>query len=156
MIPANLSALSRSPGASLDDLLASRFLPKQWVGRIWTAGELPTRLKGCVGNLVADAEWRAYSDEGRIFFAVARRHASVAPGASATAIDVYFLDSNAAVYSAGVWEYDRKHGWWMDSILGVSYDCDHGWWLEALIDRPVPKAARNSRRIAAETRLPAR
>jgi len=138
MMPVHVSALPRSPGASLDDLLASRFLPKQWVGRIWGASELPERLEGCVRDLVPDAEWRAYGDEGRIFFAIARRHAAVTRASSAAAIDVYFLDSNAAVYSAAVWEYDCKHGWWLDSILDVSYDCDHGWWSDVLIDRQTP------------------
>jgi hypothetical protein len=138
MMAVNVSALPRSPGASLDDLLSSRFLPKQWVGRIWAASELPTRLEGCVRNLVPNAEWRAYSDEGRIFFAVARRHAALTRAASAEAIDVYFLDSNAAVYSAAVWEYDCKHGWWLDAILDVSYDCDHGWWPDVLMDPQTP------------------
>jgi hypothetical protein len=135
MMTVNSSAPPQSPGACLDDLLASRFLPKRWIGRIWAAGDLPSRLEDCVRNLVPDAEWRAYGDEGQIFFAVAHRHASSHPAEYATAIDVYFLDGNAAVYSAGVWEYDRQHGWWLDALLDVSYDCERGWWLDTLVRR---------------------
>jgi len=51
MMPVSASALPGGPGASLDDLLASRFLPKPWVGRIRATSELPARLEGCVKNL---------------------------------------------------------------------------------------------------------
>ncbi len=64
-----VTARTPSPGACLDDLLASRFLPKQWTARIWTESALPGRLQHCARNLPPDSEWRAYGDEDRIFFA---------------------------------------------------------------------------------------
>jgi hypothetical protein len=154
MMSVNSSAPPRSPGACLDDLLASRFLPKRWVGRIWAAVDLPSPLQDCVRNLVPEAEWRAYSDEGQIFFAIARGHAADHPAGSATAIDVYFLDSAAAVYSAGVWEFDRNHGWWLDALLDVSYDCERGWWLDNVVrqattrPRAIPRTRATARRPA--------
>jgi hypothetical protein len=133
MTPAISIQESSSPGACLDDLLDSRFLRKRSAARIRSANELPHRLQQCVQNLAPDAEWRAYGDGERTFFAIARARAiePAAPEAS-VAIDAYFLDDNASVYCAGVWEYDVRHGWWLDATLQLSYDCDHGWWFEAL------------------------
>jgi hypothetical protein len=132
------------PGACLDDLLASRFLPKRWIARIWSASDLPVRLQPCVRNLKPGAEWRAYGGEGQIFFAIARMHAAESPDGCEKAIDAYFLDSNAVVYAAGVWEYNRTKGWWLDAVMELSYDCERGWWLDAVMgpeSAPYPGAA---------------
>jgi len=125
---------SPSPGACLDDLLASRFLPRRWANRIWLASELPDPLERCTRTLVSHSEWRAYCYDDRILFAVARTHASDTRPGSGAALDVYFLDDSGSVYSAGVWEYDAKHGWWLDAVLDLSYDCEHGWWIDGLMD----------------------
>ena len=133
--PAAIGTLIPSPGACLDDLLASRFLPKRWVERIWSARELPPPLRRCTRDLPAGTEWRAYGEDSRIFFAIARLHADDSSDASSTAIDAYFLDENAAVYAAGVWDYDRNRGWCLDAVMRPSYDSDHGWWLGELTGR---------------------
>jgi hypothetical protein len=134
MMPATITTDGPGPGTCLDDLLASRFLPRRWATRIWSASELPSRLEQCARNLSDGTEWRAYGDDERVFFAIARVH-TAKPAAQATvAIDVYFLDDNAAVYCAGVWEYDSAHGWWLDDVLDLSYDCEHGWWFDSLTD----------------------
>jgi hypothetical protein len=134
----NATAISPGPstGVLLDELLVSRFLPRRWAYRVWTAAQLPSRLLHCVRNLGSNAVWRAYGDQEQLFFAVARAPIGEPHSRSSAAIEVYFLDGNAAVYSAGVWEHDSKHGWWLDSVPELSYDCEHGWWLDALIDRP--------------------
>jgi hypothetical protein len=142
MISAPSRADSPSPGACLDDLLVSRFLPKRWTARIWSVGELPGRLQPCARNLLPGLEWRAYGDEDQLFFAIARWHAAGMPDQSGTAIDAYFLDANAVVYAAGVWEHSRSHGWWLDDVLELSYDCDRGWWLDAVL---APQSAINPR-----------
>jgi hypothetical protein len=149
MTPVPLDSYLPSTGARLDNLIASRFLSGRWASRVWSTSDLPGGLSRCVVNLTPGSEWRAYADGERIFFAVAREHTNASQVASATAIDVYFLDDTAAVYSAGVWEYDCKHGWWLDAVLDLSYDCDHGWWVDALLDRGSPKhpAAPTPRRI---------
>jgi hypothetical protein len=134
MMTASPSPDSASAGARLDDLLASRFLPRGWATRIWSACDLPRRLEHCARSLSSNTEWRAYGAEDHIFFAIAREHLSAPHAEPSAAIDVYFLDDKAAVYSAGVWEHDLKHGWWLDSVLDLSYDCEHGWWLEGLMD----------------------
>jgi hypothetical protein len=147
-----VTARTPSPGACLDDLLASRFLPKQWTARIWTESALPGRLQHCARNLPPDSEWRAYGDEDRIFFAVARAHARERPLGAAPAVDVYFLDANAAVYSAAVWQYDSRHGWWLDALLDLSYDCEHGWALGVLFESCADAADRVARPQAMELR----
>jgi hypothetical protein len=133
MMPAATIDRNLSPGACLDDLLVSRFLPKRWMGRIWSARELPPRLKRCTLALKPGSEWRAYGDEDQIFFAIARLHAADADAPPATAIDAYFLDDKAVAYAAGVWNYDPKTGWWLDACVEPSYDCEHGWWLGAVL-----------------------
>jgi hypothetical protein len=150
MTPAILTEESLSPGACLDDLLASRFLRSKPAERISSASKLPKRLRQCVQNLAPDAEWRAYGDADRTFFAIARAAAPAAPEAS-VAIDAYFLDDNASVYCAGVWEYDARHGWWLDATLSLSYDCDHGWWFDALTK---PSAALDRRALKLLTARP--
>jgi hypothetical protein len=100
-----------STGGRLDELLASRFLPRSWVSRIWTARELPDRLEHCARNLAPNSEWRAYGDEDHVFFAIAREHTSDPQHDAAPAIDVCFLDGNAEVYCAAVWECDCRQGW---------------------------------------------
>jgi hypothetical protein len=71
-----------SPGTCLDDLLVSRFVPKRWMRRIWSARELPPRLKRCTLALKPGSEWCAYGDEDRIFFAIARMHAPASDAAA--------------------------------------------------------------------------
>jgi len=134
-----LSVHSPSPGDCLDDLLASRFLPRRAVPRIWSAGQLPVRLKRCAGNLLPGAEWRAYGDHEQMFFAIARNHSEDPVDASATAIDAYFLDANAVVYAAGIWQHTRQNGWWLDALMDLTYDCEHGWWPEAVMRRTSTK-----------------
>jgi hypothetical protein len=154
MMPATITRKNIGPGACLDDLLASRFLPRRSAARIWSASELPSRLEQCARNLAADTEWRAYGDEERIFFAIARPHAAAAAAQARMAIDVYFLDDNAAVYCAGLWEYDDSHGWWLDAVLDLSYDCDNGWWFDELTDGHAPMDRRSpvDRRVASDRR----
>jgi hypothetical protein len=47
------------------------------------------------------------------------------------------VDQNAWVYSAAVWAFEPKQGWWLNSVLDPSYDCEHGWWMGALMTPPV-------------------
>jgi hypothetical protein len=145
---------SASLGACLDDLLASRFLPQCWAGRILEPSQLPDRLQQCTQNLAPDSEWRAYGDADRIFFAIARVHRAKLKSPSGTALDVYFLDENAAVYCAGVWEHDRNHGWWLDAVLDLSYDCDRGWWFDELTDpdASIDRRSGGDRRIEPDRR----
>lgn len=139
-VPTRVTRDYSSPGACLDDLLASRFLPKRFLERIWSAHELPPRLRRCTEDLRPGTEWRAYG-EGPIFFAMARMHAPTASEASSTAIDACFLDEHAAVYAAGVWDYDARTGWCLDAVMEPSYHPHHGWWLGELMvsghERPV-------------------
>jgi hypothetical protein len=111
MISAAAAPVTTSTGARLDDLLASRFLPRSWVSRIWSARDLPDRLEHCARNLASNSEWRAYGNDDHLFFAIARAHVKDSQHDSSSAIDVYFLDGNAEVYCAAVWEYDCHHGW---------------------------------------------
>jgi hypothetical protein len=141
-----------SPGTCLEDLLISRFLPKRWMERIWSARQLPERLQRCTLALKPGAEWRAYGDENQVFFAIARMHAADAPRGAATAIDAYFLDEQAVAYAAGVWHYHPRTGWWLDACVDPSYDCDHGWWLGAVLAAPrTPIAASHLPAAAART-----
>jgi hypothetical protein len=175
----NLAAVARpsSLGVDLDQMLNSRFLPARSTSRVWLAGELPVRLERCVSRLCPDAEWRAYTDGSRIFFAIARRPArdSVTEGCDGptasglgvsgvgvsgvgvsgrgASMDVYLLDGNAAVYSAGSWSYSSEQGWWLDAVLPPSYDPQHGWWLEAVMASAAAPTVPKSR--TRPTRAPA-
>jgi hypothetical protein len=140
MMRVTLAPSIQCAGARLDDLLASRFLARREPGRIRSVAGLPPRLEDCVRNLADDSEWRAYGGIHRTFLAIARTHVAESRLPPSVAIDVYFLDENAAVYSAGVWDYDCQHGWWLDSVIDASYDCDHGWWLGALM-KPIARAS---------------
>jgi hypothetical protein len=140
MMSESLICRRPSPGACLDDLLATRFLPRRWASRIWSARELSGPLENCAMHLAVGSEWRAYGEDGHIFFAVARAHGAAELSAD-VAIDVYFLDDNASVYSAAVWEYDPDHGWWLDSVIDASYDCEHGWWVAGLREPSKPVSA---------------
>ncbi|MEO8006563.1 MAG: hypothetical protein ABI771_16725 [Betaproteobacteria bacterium] len=130
----------RSLGAQLDELLASRFLPRRWADRIWSAESLPKSLQHVVRNLAPRAEWRAYQDEDRIFFAVGHEHRDAIDPAGMASLELFLMDSNAAIYSAGVWGHDRESGWWLDSVLDATYDSEHGWWFDG-ITNPSPYAA---------------
>ncbi len=124
-------------GATLDELLASRFLPRRWTERIWSAYELPEKLQDCVRRLAPNLIWRAYRDEDRTFFAIARVHGEEAEDESTREVDLFLLDEQAAVFSAGVWAHDLEHGWWLDAVLPLSFDSEHGWWLDTLLDSRV-------------------
>jgi hypothetical protein len=133
MISAPAVSRNANPGLCLEDLLISRFLPKRWMERIWSARELPSKLQRCTLALRPGSDWRAYGDDQQIFFAIARMHAGDGADAASTAIDAYFLDEQAVAYAAGVWNYDHRTGWWLDACVAPSYDCDHGWWLGAVL-----------------------
>jgi hypothetical protein len=122
----------RSLGARLDSLLATRFAAQQAGRRIAAPADLPLRLEHLVHGLAPTCVWRAYRAAERTFFAVARPPAAAQQPQGGGALEAYFLDDDARVYSAAVWEYDPKHGWWLDSVLSLAYDCEHGWWLSAL------------------------
>ena len=136
-------------GAHLDQLLTSRFLPARRASRVWIPSELPASLEQCVHKLAPDTEWRAYSDDVRVFFAIAQRSIDHGFDAVSAAMDVYLLDSEAAVYSAGKWAYTREHGWWLDAVLPPSYDPQNGWWLNVVMVQaqdPLPRCAERSHR----------
>lgn len=122
----------QSLGSKLDELLASRFLPRRWADRIWSAGSLPESLQHVVRNLAPRAEWRAYQYEDRIFFAVGREHRDASDPAGMASLDLFLMDSNAAIYSAGVWAHDRESGWWLDSVLDATFDSERGWWFDGI------------------------
>lgn len=135
-----------SLGAHLDQLLTSRFLPARLSHRVRVAGELPLCLARCVRNLASDTEWRAYTDDVRMFFAIARRPNDHRQGDAVATMDVYFLDAHAAVYSAGKWANGDGHGWWLDAVLPPSYDSLNGWWLDAVMAKAEGTVAPNTRR----------
>jgi hypothetical protein len=140
MIRSTLITTRPTLGGCFEALLSARFLPRRWSGRIWSPEGLPSPLQRCVRNLKPDWEWRAYGDEEELLFSVARfRNHKIA--ASMPALEVLFFDSDAAVYCAGIWEFDEVHGWWLDSLLDLSYDCQRGWWLDSVVD--VPTAPRS-------------
>jgi hypothetical protein len=114
MLRAAMNFKPLSTGDRLDDLLVSRFLPRYWGSRIWSSCELPDRLEHCARNLAPNAVWRAYGDDEQMFFAIACAHQRDSQPSSCLAIDVHFLDGNADVYSAGVWEHDAYQGWWLN------------------------------------------
>jgi len=147
----NRAAIARgiSLGAQLEQLLTSRFLPARRTSRVWLPSELPPRLERCVRRLAPDTEWRAYTDDVRMFFAIAHPAPDQEYDAASASMDVYFLDNDAAVYSAGKWAYTREQGWWLDAVLPPSYDPQNGWWLNAVMvqaEDPLPRCAERSQR----------
>jgi hypothetical protein len=144
MMLAPLTTGGPAPGAVLEDLLASRFLSRRWARRVGSYRDLPPCLERCARGLAVDLEWRAYLDDDRLLFAVARLNCAPRRRDPETALDVYFMDENASIYSAGVWEYDALHGWWLDAVLDLSYDCERGWWLDGLME---PQRVPDRRRL---------
>jgi hypothetical protein len=136
-----------SVGSALEDLLATRFLPKRWARRVWSAADLPPRLERCVAGLVHGCEWRAYGDEDEVFFAIARQRAGDLHCSTSVSLEVFLLDAEAAVYAAGVWQHDPKHGWWLDALIELSYDFEHGWWFDH-VAQASPHAKRQFLEIA--------
>ena len=129
----------QSLGARLDDLLASHFHSNRPVDRIWLSSDLPPRLQRCANKLPPGSEWRAHRDETRVSCVIARTHVRALPLIyGQIGLDVYFLAEDGAVYSAGVWEHNRQHGWWLDAVLDASYDCESGWWFGALVSSAAP------------------
>ena len=104
-------------GAQLDDLLAGRWLPATWQTRIYSPRELPVRVERCVRILGPHTAWRAYTDSAQIFCAIARVRSLVSCKATTAALEVRFLDSDAAIYAGAVWAYDPDPGWRVHSIL---------------------------------------
>jgi hypothetical protein len=100
--------LARTTGASLDELLAARVLPRSWAARILSACELPSHFERCARDLAPDLAWRAYGDKDRPLVVIARAHAPGKEPARSQALDVYMLDGRAVVHYAGAW---RCHGW---------------------------------------------
>ncbi len=119
-------------GARFDGLLSARFALQSKKNRVTVPSRLPPRLERCVARLSPGCEWRAYRYAQGIFFAIARASISGERSQAEAGIEVYFLDADASVFSAVLWEYDAERGWWLDAVLDLDYHCDHGWWLTAL------------------------
>lgn len=134
----HISINARSPvGMRLDDLLDSRFALQSAQGRVLRSARLPLRLERCVNRLAPTCVWRAFQGAATMFCAIARTSFEGRQSGGAEPLEVYFLDSDAAVYSAAVWEHDSVRGWWLDSLLDLSYDSENGWWLGPLMEPPV-------------------
>ena len=102
-------AVSGNPsgiGAYLEALLASRVLPSGWVTRIWRRGDLPYRLQHYVRDLAPQAEWRAYTDDVRLFFAIAGMHAGTQQSGIAAPVKIRFLVCDTSARQVESWECD--------------------------------------------------
>lgn len=137
---------ANKPGMRLDHLLASRFALRPDQTIIRRAAELPASLQRRVSTLTSECEWRAYRVANSVFCAIGRSASAGRADPDSAAIEVYLLDSRAAVYSATVWQYDDRHGWWQDSMVDISYDCERGWWSDALTRPPMTMPGSSSGR----------
>jgi hypothetical protein len=99
------AAKSRSPSleAQLDHLLVSRWTAARWAHRIRSAAELPPRLQHCVRHLARGTVWLAYADAHRVYCALGRVPARMAPGPAGPLLEAYFLDGDATLLARGVW-----------------------------------------------------
>jgi len=102
-----------------DLLLNERWLPARWPHRIAYARELPPRLESFVNGLAPLAEWRAYSDDTRIYCAVAIPGTPEGDDFRTIALDVFFLDSRAKICAAGAWEFEAGRGWRLNGVLDI-------------------------------------
>jgi hypothetical protein len=93
-------------GAYLDALLASHVLPSGWVTRIWRRGDLPYQLQHYVRDLAPRAEWRAYTDDDRLFFAIARMNATCRHSEFAAPLKIRFLVCDTSARQVETWECD--------------------------------------------------
>lgn len=94
----------RSIGAYLDDLLASRLLPLSWVTRIWRRGDLPFPLQRYVRQLAPHAEWRAYTDDLRLYFAIASMRVRTRHSCLEAPLKIRFLVCDASMRHVEEWE----------------------------------------------------
>ncbi|MDB6106417.1 MAG: hypothetical protein JWO52_6416 [Gammaproteobacteria bacterium] len=110
-----LSMEGSSLGAQLEHLLASRWPSATRAVPITSPGELPVRVERCVRGLAGGTAWRAYANSAQLFFAIAR-FGCLPARIRAVGLEVYFLDRDARIQSAGLWEYDRNEGWRLHSM----------------------------------------
>jgi hypothetical protein len=123
------TALRSNVEERLDEILLSRFATQPLQDRVMRCEELPCELQRCVTGLEPSCVWRAYTSVDGIFCAIARAPLN-GPDRD---LEVYFIDAQGWVYSAGIWTHDHQHGWWLNSIVTPSYDSEYGWWLGALM-----------------------
>jgi hypothetical protein len=95
-------------GGYLDALLASHVLPSGWVARIWRRGDLPYQLQHYVRDLAPQAEWRAYTDDVRLFFAIAGMHAGTQQSGNAAPVKIRFLVCDTSARQVETWECDLE------------------------------------------------
>jgi hypothetical protein len=108
-----------SIGRHLDNLLKLRWIPAGLATCIHCSSALPVQLRLCVDALPATTEWRAFTDGAEVYCAIARTGTPISADDWAIALDVYFLDGDAKIWAAGVWEYDWDHSWRLIRILDV-------------------------------------
>jgi hypothetical protein len=92
-----------SLGSHLDKLLFTRWLPPEWLQRVWNPADLPTRLEQRVNSLPAEAVWRAYTDGARLWCAIGAAADPPAHQPSAIALTVQFFGDDGELSSCGVW-----------------------------------------------------
>ncbi len=107
-------------GARFDHLLATCWLPAQWATRIHRESELPPHLEYSVRRLRKTHEWRAYAADSQTLCAIGRAGTGARRDPSTATLEVFFLDSEATVYAAGVWRYEYERGWKVYDVPEVS------------------------------------
>ncbi len=82
---------------------------------ITSTADLPVRVERCIKSLAGGTAWRAYMDSNQLFCAIAR-FGCLTGRVGAIGLEVYFLDRDARIQSAGLWEYGHNEGWRLHSM----------------------------------------
>jgi hypothetical protein len=95
----------------LDQLLRSRWLSVISTHRVCDPAELPPRLERRVRSLPDSCVWRAYTDESRLWCAIATALDSPSDASSLITLKVVFFGDNAELCSGGIWTCSPAGEW---------------------------------------------
>lgn len=87
-----------------------RYLPSS-ASPILSVQDLPTRLKAHAQETAPFASWRAWTDEGRLRFVVARLTEQSRARTGLLCLEVSFFDADGVIVAAGEWALKENGDW---------------------------------------------
>lgn len=96
-------------GNLLEKLMVSQCLPRRWTRRVCDEQDLPLRLQHVLRSAGVPVAWRAFTEGGQWWFAIARERGDPAPG-PAVEFDACFFCQSGKLWAAGRWVHCPNEG----------------------------------------------
>ena len=96
-------------GNLLEKLMVSQCLPRRWTRRVFDVRELPLRLQQVLRSAAVPVAWRAFTEGGQWWFAIARERGVEVQG-PVVEFDACFFCQSGKLWAAARWRHSIDEG----------------------------------------------